>query len=340
MVRTAVALALLSAVLAGCGDSGTKQTSGTPARAPAAANAEAVENQFVDVVEQVSPSVVQISTGSGLGSGVVYDDKGDVVTNFHVVGQSRAFRITLPNGTTRKGTLVGTFPPGDLAVVKIAGDPPPPVPFADTRDVRVGEFALAIGNPLGLRSSVTQGIVSSLGRTVPEGPETGAVLASAIQTSAPINPGNSGGALVDIQGQVIGIPTLAAIDPSLGGSRAPGIGFAIPSSTAKRYADQIIATGEVQSSGRAYLGVQVASSVGGAGVIVAGVEKGGPAARAGIRPGEVITMIAGRPTPTSEVLATILAERKPGEKVEVQVVDPGGRKRTVQVTLGELPPSG
>jgi S1-C subfamily serine protease len=341
------ALALLLAVAAvlavsGCGDDGggTKDDvrKGTPAQAAGAA--ESVEQAFVDVVERVSPSVVQISTSGGLGSGVVYDDQGNVVTNFHVVGQARTFRITLADGTTRKGSLVGSFPPEDLAVVKIEGDAPPAVPFAKSKDVRVGEFALAIGNPLGLRSSVTQGIVSSLGRTVPEGPETGAVLSSAIQTSAPINPGNSGGALADIEGKVIGIPTLAALDPSLGGSRAPGIGFAIASGTAKRYADQLIATGKVEDSGRAYLGVRIASSVGGSGVIVAAVAPGGPAAKAGIRPGDVIVGADGQPTPSSEALATILAEHKPGDKLELDLANQNGEKRSVTVTLGELPPIG
>jgi S1-C subfamily serine protease len=343
MARLALIVVLCAVAVAvvACGDDGgtrDKVNKGTPAQAAGAA--ESVEQAFVDVVEQVSPSVVQISTGSGLGSGVVYDDKGNVITNFHVVGQSRTFRITLADGTTRKASLVGRFPPEDLAVVHIEGDAPKPVPFADSKDVQVGEFALAIGNPLGLRSSVTQGIVSSLGRTVPEGPETGAVLTSAVQTSAPINPGNSGGALVDIEGRVIGIPTLAALDPQLGGSQASGISFAIASSTATRIADQLIATGKVESSGRAYLGVRVASTIGGAGVIVAGVQPGGPAARAGIKPGDVITKLDGQPTPTSDALVTMLAAHKPGDEVELEVVDQSGQKRTVKVTLAELPPTG
>jgi putative serine protease PepD len=340
--RLALALALvLVLVLAGCGDDADKPDKvreGTPAQAAGAA--ESVEQAFVDVVERVSPSVVQISTGSGLGSGVVYDDKGNVITNFHVVGQSRTFRITLADGTTRKASLVGRFPPEDLAVVKIEGGAPDAVPFAESKDVRVGEFALAIGNPLGLRSSVTQGIVSSLGRTVPEGPETGAVLTSAIQTSAPINPGNSGGALVDIEGRVIGIPTLAALDPQLGGAQAPGISFAIASSVATRIADQLIATGKVEDSGRAYLGVQVASTIGGAGVIVAGVQPGGPAAKAGIKPGDVIAKLDGQPTPTADALVTMLADHEPGDEVELEVVDQSGQRRTVDVTLAELPPTG
>jgi S1-C subfamily serine protease len=182
---------------------------------------------------------------------------------------------------------------------------------------------------------VTQGIVSSLGRTVPEG--NGAVISSAIQTSAPINPGNSGGALVDIDGRVIGIPTLAALDPELGGSAAPGIGFAIPSNTVKRIAGQLVRAGRVERSGRAYLGIRVATTVGSRGVIVTGVVRDGPAGRAGIRPGEMIAAVDGRPTPSTDALATILATLQPGRRVRVDLVDPGGASRTVTVTLGEAP---
>src|SRR6266566_8820059 len=181
-------------------------------------------------------AVVEIETSAGLGSGVVYDGKGDIITNAHVVGNFKTLKITLANGTY-DGTLVGSFPANDLAVVHVKGTTPHPATFADSSKLQVGDFALAIGNPLGLRSSVTEGIVSSLGRTVSEG--NGIALSSVIQTSAAINPGNSGGALVDLEGRVIGIPTLAALDPQLGGS-APGIGFAIPSNVVSDIAGQIV----------------------------------------------------------------------------------------------------
>jgi S1-C subfamily serine protease len=340
MRQTTTAAALLAALAlagGGCGDkagSGKADlTGGSPASS--ARDAGTLQDQFESVVRTVSPRVVQISTGSGLGSGVIYDAQGDIVTNHHVVGSARSFDVTLSDGKRHKARLVGSFPPEDLAVVKLEGATPAAATFADSSKLRVGQFAFAVGNPLGLRSSVTDGIVSSLGRTVSEGP-TGAVLASAVQTSAPINPGNSGGALVDIDGHVIGIPTLAALDPQLGGSQAPGIGFAIPSNTVRRIADQLIATGHVTNSGRAYLGVRAASGVGGAGVIVAGVERGGPADKAGIRPGEVITAIDGDPVPSTEGLATVLAQHKPGDTVKVDLVDPDGAKRSVTVTLGQL----
>jgi putative serine protease PepD len=290
------------------------------------------QDQLIRVVDAISPAVVQIQTVDGLGSGVVYNGKGDIVTNAHVVGNFKTFKITLANGTF-DGTLVGSFPADDLAVVHVKGATPRPATFADSSKLEVGEFALAIGNPLGLRSSVTEGIVSSLGRTVSEG--NGAVISSAIQTSAAINPGNSGGALVDLHGQVIGIPTLAALDPQLGGAQAPGIGFAIPSNVAKRIADQLIANGRVVRSGRAYFGVRVATIVGG-GVLVSAIVPGGPAAKAGIKQGDIILAIDGKPTPTADVLVSVLANLHPGQKVPVKLLR-HGKKITVTMTLGELP---
>jgi putative serine protease PepD len=290
------------------------------------------QDQLVRVVDAISPAVVQIQTADGLGSGIVYNGKGDIVTNAHVVGNFKTFKITLANGTF-DGTLVGSFPADDLAVVHVKGATPRPATFADSSKLEVGEFALAIGNPLGLRSSVTEGIVSSLGRTVSEG--NGAVISSAIQTSAAINPGNSGGALVDLHGQVIGIPTLAALDPQLGGAQAPGIGFAIPSNVVKRIADQLIANGRVVRSGRAYLGVRVATIVGG-GVLVSAIVPGGPAAKAGVKQGDIILAIDGKSTPTADVLVSVLANLHPGQKVPVKL-HRHGKKITVTMTLGELP---
>jgi putative serine protease PepD len=340
-MRIAAGLLAASALLAGCGG-GHKPppaavTTAPLREAPAARGdqATALEQRFEEVVARVSPAVVQIESGSGLGSGIVYDDRGDVVTNHHVVGSSKEFTVTLAGGRQLKASLVGSFPPEDLAVIRLSGDAPAPASFGDSGKLAVGQIAFAIGNPLGLRSSVTQGIVSSLGRTVPEG--NGAVISSAIQTSAPINPGNSGGALVDLDAQVIGIPTLAALDPELGGSAAPGIGFAIPSNTAKRIAGQLIKTGRVERSGRPYLGVNMASTIGGEGALVTGVVAGGPAAHAGIRPGKLISAVDGRPTRSTDALATILATLRPGQRTRVVLKDPGGATRTVTVALGEAP---
>jgi putative serine protease PepD len=209
-----------------------------------------------------------------------------------------------------------------------------PAGFADSSRLQVGDVALAIGNPLGLQSSVTEGIVSALGRTVNE--DNGVTLPGVIQTSAPINPGNSGGALVDLQGQVIGIPTLAATDPELGGSAAPGIGFAISSNTVRDIAGQLIGQGKVTNSHRAWLGVEVAATTSG-GLLVSRVAAGGPAAKAGIGAGELITAVNGTATPDPGTLADVLAGLRPGEAVTVSVARPDGASRRVRVTLGQYP---
>ncbi len=229
-----VAVAVTAAVLAACGSSGpAKQV--TPV-APLAMDvgATALQDDLVSVVKAVSPSVVQIETSQALGSGVVFDARGDVVTNAHVVGNATRFVVTLASGDSHPARVIGRDAANDLAVIRIAGARPRAATFADSSQVEVGDIVLALGNPLGLRSSVTEGIVSAVGRSVPEG--DGVTLSSAIQTSAAINPGNSGGALVDLSGRVIGIPTLAALDPQMGSSVAPGIGFAIDSNTVRRVA--------------------------------------------------------------------------------------------------------
>jgi putative serine protease PepD len=221
------------AVLGGCG--GDDDSSGIADTS----SATDLQTQFVRVVERVSPQVVQIQTERGLGSGIVYDKRGDIVTNAHVTGDARRFLVTLAHGDRRVGTLVGSDPSNDIAVIRVSGDAPEPAVFGDSSTLESGDIVFAIGNPLGLQSSVTQGIVSSLNRRVSEG--DGITLANVIQTSAQINPGNSGGALVDLDGRVRGIPTLAALDPELGDSAAPGIGFAIGSDTVQRVADGLIA---------------------------------------------------------------------------------------------------
>jgi S1-C subfamily serine protease len=217
-------------------------------------------------------------------------------------------------------------------VIKVQSSSLRPAAFADSSKLRVGEIAMAVGNPLGLSSSVTEGIVSALGRQEPEG--NGVVLQNAIQTSAPINPGNSGGALVNIRGGVIGIPTLAAADPQLGGAAA-GIGFAIPSNTVKSIVTQIIQHGHVVSSGRPYLGIQVGDT--GNGVYVGKVTAGSPAAKAGLKAGDVILAVDGKRTTTSDDLGTVLAGYKPGQTVTLKVAHQSGSTDNVKVTLGEYP---
>jgi putative serine protease PepD len=295
----------------------------------------ALQGAFVKVVQAVSPSVVQIEDQRGLGSGIVLDAAGDIVTNNHVVSGATSFTVTTASGKRYAATLVGAFPPNDLAVIKASGAHLKPATFADSSSLSVGDLAIAIGNPLGLRSSVTEGIISAFRQAVQE--EGGNVtLPSVIQTSAAINPGNSGGALVDIEGRVIGIPTLAATDPQLGGGSAPGIGFAIPSNVVKDISGQILAHGKVVNSHRAFLGIRVGEANRN-GVIVASVTPGGAAAKAGMRVGEMIVSVDGTPTPTIGALSAVLAELKPGQETRIEVRHQNGATTTLQVTLGTYP---
>jgi S1-C subfamily serine protease len=319
---------------------------GCAARAPVADRqpATGLEQQYEQVVKGVLPSVVQINTDSGLGSGVVYDTKGHIVTNDHVVvGAHRLQVIPATGKKTLPARLVGHFAPSDLAVLKVDDGSLRPARFGDSSKLTVGRLVLAMGNPLGLSGSVTNGIVSALGRTVSsprEGRFQGGTIADAVQTSAPINPGNSGGALVTLNGDVVGVPALAASDPTIGGAAA-GIGFAIPSNTVKSIADQLIASGKVTHSGRAAIGVRVRNvldirgNVVGVGVV--DVTRDGPGQRAGIARDDLILSVNGAPTPTTTGLTETLATLKPGQRVKVEVQHPDGRKATVEVTLGNLP---
>ncbi|MCF2526782.1 S1C family serine protease [Yinghuangia soli] len=356
--RRAGALALAAAALfagvAGCSDGGGKDDGGknAPARASASESAAAapeggsddLQSAYRKVVRDVLPSVVQITTSDGLGSGVVYDDKGHIVTNAHVVGSATAFQVTLATGSQPlTAKLVGTYPPNDVAVIKL--DSPPdglkPAQWGESAALEVGTIVLAMGNPLGLSGSVSQGIVSALNRTQSEAGDRntpGATIPNLIQTTAAINPGNSGGALVDLTGKVVGIPTLAAATGT--DSLAPGIGFAIPSDTAKNLADQMIKDGKVTDSDRAALGITATTVVGRqgapAGVGVVQVDPNGAAAKAGIKAGDVITSVNGTETTSQAALSEVLAGLKPGDQAKVAVTRSDGSTATVDVTLGEL----
>jgi S1-C subfamily serine protease len=357
------------AVLVGCAACTSGSSSTTPgaaatsASAPASASApesapapasasgtmspgaESLQQEYVSTIHRVLPSVVEIRTSSGLGSGVVYDTAGHIVTNAHVVGAATSFQVFLSGSASPlPARLTGSYPPDDLAVIQVTGAAHlVPASFADSSKLQVGDIVLAMGNPLGLSSSVTDGIISAVGRTVSEPQEPGspgATLPDVIQTSAAINPGNSGGALVNLADQVVGIPTLAATDQQLGGA-APGIGFAIPSNVVTDIAGQIIKNGHVTASHRAALGVtvQTVTGPGGqpAGVGIVAVTPDGPTAKAGLRPGDVITAVNGTATPDTEALAVALAGMRPGQQVSLSVTKPDGSTATVKVTLGQLP---
>jgi len=325
--RTAAAAALLTVGLAACGGG--------------AGSFSQLQAQYQRVVAIVLPSVVEITGKDSAGSGVVYDKSGDIVANAHVLGKSKLIDVLPSTGTSLlPAKVIGIPPPDDLAVIRVERDAGSlkPARFADSADARIGQIVMAMGNPLGLTDSVSQGIVSATGRTVTAAGSPEAYITSAIQTSAAINPGNSSGALADISGRILGIPTLAAKDPEAG-SAAQGIGFAIPSDTVKDVVGQLIAHGKVTHSNRASLDIEaqtVASSAGkAAGVLVLSAVPGGAAAAAGIRRGDVIVGLDGQSTPSLAVLEEDLAELKPGQEVTAEVKR-SGRSRDYQVKLSSL----
>jgi S1-C subfamily serine protease len=322
---------------------GTARAASAQVAAPLSVDA-ATENAFA----MASPSVVYVNNvGVGSGSGVIYDKTGDIVTNAHVVEGQKSLTVTLSTGKTLSARLVGTDTADDLAIIHVNANNLPAARFGAAGSFHVAQTVLAIGNPLNLKQSVTSGLISALGRTVQEG--TGAYLPDAIQTSAPINPGNSGGALVTLDGTVVGIPTLEASDPqNNNGGAAQGIGFAVPSSRVTEVAHQLITSGKVVHSGRAFLGVGTADNSSQAangsgtstvpGAVINNVSAGSPAAKAGIQQGDVITAANGQPVSGTDDLLTTLAHAKPGQTMTV-TVNRSGQNLTLKVTLGELPAS-
>jgi putative serine protease PepD len=331
MVSRAWMFAGVTAAVAGCSSGSSTVT----------VDASGLQAQYENVVAQVLPSVVQIFTSDATGSGVVYDGNGDIITNAHVVGSASTVKVVpATGGDTVTARVVGTYPDGDLAVIKVeqGADKLKVASFGDSDTVRAGQIVLAMGNPLGLTGSVSEGIVSALGRTVSAQDASGggtATITDTIQTSAAINGGNSGGALVALNGRVIGIPTAAARDPEAGA--APGIGFAIPSDTAVSIAKQLISSGKVTNSGRASLGIEattVATADGqAAGVGIVNATSGGAASKAGLKQGDVIIGVAGYQTPSVAVLNNVLLGLKPGQQTQVHYTRDGSTY-AVNVTLG------
>jgi S1-C subfamily serine protease len=221
----------------------TSATSTTSSTAQATATIESAQEA---AIAKVKPSVVEVNvttaSGSAVGSGVIFDTRGYIVTNNHVVSGAQSIEVTLSDGTHLTAQLVGTSSAYDLAVLKVTTTVKlTAVTFGNSSKLAVGQDVLAIGNPLGITETVTSGIVSALGRTVSE-QQGGATITNAIQTDAAINPGNSGGALIDLQGNLIGIPTVGAIDSEFN-TLADGVSFAIPSNTVATVVHQIIANG-------------------------------------------------------------------------------------------------
>jgi serine protease Do len=271
-----------------------------------------------------------------LGSGVIVRPDGYILTNYHVIEGAQHIQVDLKDRHTFEARVVGSDPPSDLAVLKIDATNLPTVPLGDSSKLRVGDIVLAIGNPLGVGQTVTQGIISAKGRATELSDGS---FEDFLQTDAPINQGNSGGALVNLEGQLVGINS-QIMTPS-GGS--VGIGFAIPSDMAANVMDQLITTGHVR---RGMLGVTVqsmnsdiATSLGlksPDGALVASVQPDSPAVRAGLRQGDVITTFDGRPIDDSNALRNRVASTLPGTPVTLGFVR-DGKVESTHATLAELP---
>jgi Do/DeqQ family serine protease len=277
---------------------------------------------------------------SGLGSGVIVSADGLVLTNNHVIESADEIEVALHDGRKVKAKLVGADPESDLAVLKLTATetgsrPLTPITFAPAESLRIGDVVLAIGNPFNVGQTVTSGIVSALGRT-----HLGInAFENFIQTDAAINPGNSGGALVDSNGHLVGINT--AIYSQSGGSM--GIGFAIPVSLARNVMEQIIKTGTVT---RGWIGVEVqdmttelAESFGvkdGQGALIAGVMRGSPADKAGVKPGDVLLTVGGKPVKDAQVMLDLIASLMPGEVARFGL-SREGKPVEAAITVGKRP---
>jgi serine protease Do len=360
-----LALALVLTILvAGCSFGGDDKSQ---ARAQNVAQtvpdvSEDVPNDepVAQVAAQVSPSVVQVNVravqttpfgtqeGEGLGSGVIYRSDGYIITNNHVVappGSSPAdeVNIAFADGSTERAEVVGRDPSTEIAVVRVDRDDLPAAKFKEGSDLLVGQLAVAIGSPSGFQSTVTSGVISGLNREVPAeytGGRQDQALVDLIQTDAPISPGNSGGALVDRDGEIVGI-NVAYLPPQQTG--AESIGFAIPSDTAISIADQLIESGQVSSP---FLGIrnqdltpEIAEQFGLSvqkGVIVIQVDPGTPADDAGLRREDVITALDSTKIEGSGDLLGALRDYRPGDTVTLTVLRGGsGAEETVEVKLGE-----
>jgi serine protease DegQ len=262
---------------------------------------------------------------SGLGSGVIVSQKGFVLTNHHVVNGADQIEVALADGRRAKAVIVGTDPDTDLAVLKIALPNLPVIAFGRPADARVGDTVLAIGNPFGVGQTVTQGIISAMGRTR-LGINT---YENFIQTDAAINPGNSGGALVDTQGNLLGINT--AIYTRSGGNQ--GIGFAIPADTARQVMESLVTKGKVS---RGYIGVEPRDAPEGEGSLIAGVLRGGPADQAGMRPGDIVVGVNSQPIRNMTELMQTVAQISPGSQATIKVKR-NGKESALSVKIDERP---
>jgi S1-C subfamily serine protease len=345
------------------------------AQAPVAATASAPVGTVAAVAQSVGPAVVSVRTDQGLGSGVIYDPSGLILTNAHVVDSAHSITIGLVDGRHFSGKVVGSDTGFDVAVIKFdGGSNLPTATLGDSASLQVGDPVVTIGNPFGFDHTLTTGVVSGLNRPVSEG--QGSYNQAMIQTDAAINPGNSGGPLLDLNGQVEGITTLVAAPQ---GVPAQGLGFAVPVNTAKRIADQLVQQGKVTHSGQPFLGVSLSDinrpdaapgfpgqqipgfpnvpgfGRGGQGrngqgatprptppsgvdhgALVGDVQAGSAAATAGLQTGDVITNFDNFDIYNPDELLQRLVLHKPGDQVALTVVR-NGQMMNLNLTVGEAP---
>jgi len=330
-----VSAAVVAAVLLGTGLAGGADSPSATAAAPPAATAGGTSARG-DLVRSVyaaaSPSVVSVRTDSGSGTGFLVDRDGTIVTNAHVVGQASRVRVRFEDdGELHAARVLGVDASTDLAAIRVdasAAQGVRPLALADSDSVQVGDPAVAIGYPLGLDRTATAGIVSGLEREIRS--PNGFSIDKVIQTDAPINPGNSGGPLLNSSGQVIGVNSQIA---TAGGSQGNvGIGFAVPANTVREVLPQLERGAAPE---HAYLGVSTTAAPGG-GAEVAEATPGGPAARAGLTAGDVVTAIDGEPIADPDDVARAIEDHEPGDTVTV-TLRRGGAEREVEVTLGQRP---
>jgi serine protease Do len=350
ILAVAVGVAVGSVLFTGCGAEEKNNVQAAPSAESSAPISDARNTPVVRAAKAVSPAVVGITNKAqardwfnnkvlveqGVGSGVIIDKSGYIVTNNHVVQGASEIVVSLSDGRSLDGKVLGTDPVTDLAVVKVEGDNLSSAEWGDSDQIMVGEPAIAIGNPLGMefQGSVTAGVISALNRSI----DIGERRFKLIQTDAAINPGNSGGALVNADGKVIGINSA-----KIAASGVEGIGLAIPSNIVRPIVESIIEKGKVV---RPYLGVgvfdkQTAAQYGyqlnvKAGVYVANLTLNGPADKAGIKKGDIILKIDGTETNKVVEVRSCVAEHQAGDTVEVLLLR-NGKEITVKVQLEEMP---
>ncbi|MCW3017545.1 MAG: hypothetical protein JWO02_4637 [Solirubrobacterales bacterium] len=317
------------------GDEHAQTTAALPALPAAKINPRKGQSQASAIYAAASPAVVSIRTSSGSGTGFLVSDTRTVATNAHVVDGTKVVTVRFgPEGRDITGEVMGTDPSSDLAVVRLpAGSAPTgakPLALADSNQVRIGDPVVAIGNPFGLDRTLTEGVISGLGRAI-QAPNHYEI-DDALQTDAAINPGNSGGPLLDDAGQVIGVNSQIETGGASAGN--VGIGFAVSSNTVRQV---VPALAKGQTIDRAWLGIESQPAAGGTGAALTNVVAGGPAEQSGLQPGDVVLSIDGKQIREFSDISRAVNSHQPGDQIDVKVRRGGGQVQTQKVTLGTRP---